>query len=191
MQALLRNRRAVAARRRRRRKSRIGAVGERTAGEQRLDADHRRRSASPAASSLRSTARPPGSAMRTAICASSGCVLGRQLVEIDGEARLAGGIGRRQIFQRLLDAARSPRRRGRTDNRQSRPLLGDGRPSRRLRDRARRPARHRGNARRPRLSPGLCEMLAARRGQVELDAVGHIILDQKRSSRRPPAASDR
>ena len=51
--------------------------------------------------SLRSTARPPASAMRTITCASSGRVVGRQLVEIDVEARLALVVGLRQVLERL------------------------------------------------------------------------------------------
>ena len=46
---------------------------------------------------LRSTARPPGSAMRTTTVASSGRVDAGTLVERRGEARLAVGVGLGQI----------------------------------------------------------------------------------------------
>ena len=52
--------------------------------------------------SLRSTARPPDSASRTVICASSGREVVRQLVERDGELRLAVVVGLRQVFERGL-----------------------------------------------------------------------------------------
>ena len=53
--------------------------------------------------SLRSTARPPDSAMLTVICASSGRAARRQLVELDRERRLAGGVGIRQVVELLTD----------------------------------------------------------------------------------------
>ena len=80
----------------------IGAVGERAAGECRFDAEHRA-SGVTGSVSLRSTARPPDSAMLTVICASSGRAAGRHLVERDGKARLAGGVGRRQVVELLAD----------------------------------------------------------------------------------------
>ena len=111
--------------------------------------------------SVRSTARPPDSAMRTAIFASSGWVLAgglsRLTVNFALPASSVAGRSSSVVVDRLdLLVGEAELITGK-----ARPLLGRRRPSRRLRDRARPPARRRGNARRPRRSAGaFCEILA-------------------------------
>ena len=77
-----------------------GAVGERAAREQRLDADH-----------VAARRHRQRQLVLDGAAAGLGHAHGdlrfermrarRQLVEIDGETRLAGGIGRRQVVERL------------------------------------------------------------------------------------------
>ncbi len=99
-----------------------GAVGERAAREQRLDADHvacgrhRQRdfALDRAAAGLRHAHRDLRFERMRAR---------RRLVEIDRKLGVAGVVGRRQIVKRLLRRHRLHHRQGRTDSRQSRTAL--------------------------------------------------------------------
>ena len=178
VQALLRQRRAF------RRDGndievRHGAVGERTAGEQRLDADHggvwrdrqRQRALDGAAAGF-------GHAHRDLRLERMRAR--RRLVEIDGEFRLAGIVGRRQIFERGFDRLGLLVGEAELITGEARPLLGDA-------DRHVAFEIEPGGRRAIEEAPGdldarrrLLRDRRGRRGQVELDAVGHIVLDQER-----------
>ena len=56
---------------------------------------------------LRSTARPPGSAMRTVTCASSGRVVAGSLSSVTRELGFAVRVGLRQVLERLAPAVTS------------------------------------------------------------------------------------
>ena len=95
--------------------------------------------------SLRSTARPPDSAMRTMTCASSGRVRLGSLSSLTVKGRLALLVGRRQILQRLrgrvvdLLVGQAEAIAG-----EARPLLGGADHDLAFEDRAWKPARRRG-----------------------------------------------
>ena len=138
----------------------IGAVGERAAVEIRLDADHAAPPGVTGSVSVRSTARPPDSAMLMVILACSGRVVLGTLSRATAKLALPSSSVVGQVAELLAQRRDLVIGDAEIIAGKARALLGGADRHRAVERRGRRPARHRGNGRRRLTCAGVCGEIA-------------------------------